>query len=141
METIGLRAGSKRKVLTPPKRAKAFSPRIRATSWISRFLAALYTVSPFGGVRRRYIRGSALISTSIGDSSSDSLNMGLILILKDSLGKGSVTSISKEGRTFYYAFSPFPAVARANLSSTGAPTAYFLGAIPTIIPRPLSLSL
>lgn len=34
-----------------------------------------------------------------------------------------------------------PAVARANLSSTGAPTAYFLGAIPTIIPRPLSLSL
>ena len=67
--------------------------------------------------------------------------MGLILILKDSLGKGSVTSISKEGRTFYYAFSPFPAVARANLSSTGDPTAYFLGAIPTIIPRPLSLSL
>ncbi|WJX83151.1 hypothetical protein P8452_65829 [Trifolium repens] len=31
------------------------SPRIRATSWISRFLAALYTVPPFGGVRRRYI--------------------------------------------------------------------------------------
>ena len=64
--------------------------------------------------------------TYIGDSSSDSLNVrfsGLILILKDSLGKGSVISILKEGRTFYYAFPPFPAVARANLSSTGAPTA------------------
>ncbi|KAM7249627.1 hypothetical protein ACFE04_011458 [Oxalis oulophora] len=54
--------------------------------------------------------------------------------LAQELFSGTITSISKEGKTFYYAFSPFPAVARANLSSTGAPTAYFLGAIPTIIP-------
>lgn len=111
--------------------------------WISHCLIHLIWNS--GTSRKDFLEPQTASSgTSIGDSSSDSLKVrffGLILILKDSLGKGSVRSISKEGRTFYYAFPPFPVVARANPSSTGAPTASFLGAIPTIIPRPLSLPL
>lgn len=91
--------------------------------------------------KKEWICCLGFISQTLNSQSDSLLSIrkfsGLILLLKDSLGKGSVTSISKEGRTFYYAFSPFPAVARANLSNIvankmkkGAPTAYFLGAIP-----------